>query len=289
MSELLLLFGRLLEFLGWGGNLALWSGVFFLSGVRVIRSGFRGVYFRFGTSVQEVSPGVHWRPFPFYRLTVLFCQDQTKDLHGQEVVTKDGITCTVKGSISYRVKDLLAMVTTVFDADEQLLWEVMAEIREWVSDHTYADCIATELGRKIIPAAVQRAKRWGIDVRDINVVAFAPANPEARTLVFLLDVAQKRAKSATILLEAIVRLEPQWRAMGMNPSVVLASLAGVPMTVVGNAEQFSVLREDVASIALQLDQQKPQPDTLARIGATVAEYVPGAGTLLALRDGVSNA
>lgn len=283
MSELVLLFERLLEFLGHGGSVALLLGIYALCGVRVVRTGYRGVYFRLGRAVCEVFPGVYWRPVPFYRITILFCGDQVKDLRGQEVVTKGGITCRVEGSISYQVPNLTAMVTTVYDADDQLLWEVMAEIREWVSDHTYEECCAAELGKKIVPAAVRRARKWGIDIKEVNIVTFAPANPEARALVFLLDAVRLRAQSAPILVEAIAGLRERIEELCLNPSVLLASLNGLPMSVVSNAEQFGVLREAVASLAQQIADQKPQPDTLARVGTALADAVPGVGTLLALR------
>lgn len=277
MDELFLLFGKIFGPLGWAGGIILLLALCFLCGVRVIRSGFRGVYFRFGVAVEEVGPGVYWRPFPIYRLTILFCADQIKELPKGllEVVTKDGVTCRVEGSISYDVLDLKIMVTSVYDADDQLYCEVASDIREWVADHTYGVCVSAELGKKIVPAAMRQVEKWGIRIRRLNITTFTPANPEARTIIYCLDYARRRIEACREMAAATDEISKDHH--GFNKSLLLTAMAGVPVSTVVTADHFSAIREELESINQKLRQPKPKEEHPLRqmVAAAVASYLPG--------------
>lgn len=278
MADLMEFFSKCYDLLGLTGSIATVVGIYVLCGLRFIRSGFRGVYFRLGRAIKEVGEGPHWRPFPFYRLAVVFCGEQVKELPKglQEVVTKDGITCRLEGGISYIITDLMKMETVVDDADEQMAMEASSEIRSWIASHTYEECREEELGKKMMEKVTRRTRRWGIKVDDLNIITFAPANPEARALVFLLDFAKRRAESAKIFTDSIDRIKDQVTNLQISPSVLLAAIAGVPLSVVSHTDQLYVLRDQLAALQDQLSEKEEEPSLTDKITRRAGELIPGA-------------
>lgn len=276
MVDLMELIGKWFEALGLSGSFAVLTCLYLMCGVRIVKTGYKGVYFRMGKALEkQVEAGPHWRPFLFYRLKVRFCGDQVKILPRFEVVTKEGVTCVVSGSISYNITNVVKAETEVYDSDDQMAAEAVGEIHDWVAERAYAQCIEEGLGRKMMEKAARRVRDWGISVKRLNIETFTPANPEARALVFTLAIAQKRAESLKVMLDKVRDLTDIWRPAGVNPSVLIAAQAGVPMSVMSYTEQIGEIRDTLSAVERRLEAQEEVPSFTEKLAQRAGELIPG--------------
>jgi len=243
-------------------------GLYFLCGIRFVRTGYRGIYFLFGYALAEVGPGPKWGPFLFFRLDSRFCSEQSLAFPDKaEVFTRDGVTCIVRGAVICEITRLYTLETRALDPWDELKVTVMDLILTAISQRTYDECIGTQacplvniqsadgdngkqatdkqpsknnciIDRESLLEEINKLAqpRWGITVLDIRITAFAPSSAEARTKVFHLDMAKLRAQSTILFLDTLAQNQDQLTALDLNPSVALATMAQLPQTLTTPAD-----------------------------------------------------
>ncbi|GAA5215642.1 FtsH protease activity modulator HflK [Corallincola platygyrae] len=147
--------------------------VWALSGFYTIREAERGVVLRFGEYLEEVSPGLHWRPvFVDEYIPVDVSTTQSMPSRGN-MLTRDENVVRVEMEVQFRVVDPRAFLFTVPDPYDTLKQATDSALR-YVVGHARMDDVLSE-GREQV-----RQDTWkelesiidnygiGITIRDVN-------------------------------------------------------------------------------------------------------------------------
>lgn len=256
-------FDKLLEFFDWWWvNWAI-LGLLVYRGSRIVDSGWRAVYYFCGIASFEVPAGIWPGIWPLIEVKKdLFCGDQIEESSKEpkEVVTKDGVTCKMEIRLLWRVKNLRWMVTQPYDADDQLLCKAESEFGGcggWVSQHNYEECCTTKPVLEMIPETVKLADKWGVELAEVEVVTFAPANPEAQALASCLAMERQRshaAKERVQTTKEIVTACPE-----LNPNLVFAALSSMPISLVAPTDQLAAMRASFQSLEAKFPPPSSNP------------------------------
>lgn len=119
---------------------------------------------RFGRYHRTLKPGFHWK-WPFIEdgypenvcLTTVRLQPQT-------LTTKDDVSVVVAGIVRYRVVDLEAFVTRIYDQKDLLLDTSMGSTLKWVRKLTLQELLDDPPESKIASDIRRQVKDFGVEV-----------------------------------------------------------------------------------------------------------------------------
>lgn len=134
-----------------------------------------GVIRRLGVLVRDMRPGVNWR-WPVIESAVMFnAQWGTYVLDPQSLRTKDGITLVLRLKIGCQVTDARAHALGMFDAANNLQDVAAGELGEAVRQSDASDVYSERVLKQVTRRVKAQAKRWGLDVGDVQFLDCAPA------------------------------------------------------------------------------------------------------------------
>lgn len=144
----------------------------------VIRSTEGGVKFKNGHTPVEMKPGLNvWFPFRSEVITYPIAL-QSVDLKAQTLHTTDDRTIIAAGVLEYRVTDIMALLTNVFNADITIQNIAYGAFATVLSNRSWEDLkklkSTGELERIIRREARKRLRRYGIKVIRTTLTDFAP-------------------------------------------------------------------------------------------------------------------
>ncbi len=144
--------------------------------IQRIEEGFIGVLFLDGNLAEVLDPGRHvfWLNSVDVQVKLVDIRENTLDVSGQDILTRDKVTLRLNGLSTYRVKDPIKAVTEVENFLQSLYRETQLALRTVVGTKdidtllTDKDSLAKEV-RQILTARVESfgIKIVGFGVRDI--------------------------------------------------------------------------------------------------------------------------
>lgn len=158
-----------------GAVLVLW----FVSGFYTVKEAERGVVLRFGKYIDEVNPGLHWKPtFIDAVIPIDINNTRTQPASGS-MLTQDENVVRVEMEVQYRVTNPYQYLFSVTDANSSLREAVDSALR-YVIGHNIMDDILTTGREKIRRDTREELQRiiepyeLGLTIVDVN---FLPARP----------------------------------------------------------------------------------------------------------------
>ena len=178
-----------------------------------------GVFFQDGDYVETLSPGPYafWKQIADSKVVEVDTREQTLDIGGQDIMTKDKVTLRVNALVTYRISDAHQAVTTVDGATQALYRETQLALRAVVGTRDLdeflvaKDAIVSEIEEHIR----RRAQEWGLvvasvgirdvilpgDMKDLmNKVTEAKKEAEARLITRREETAAMRSQANTAKL-----------------------------------------------------------------------------------------
>jgi regulator of protease activity HflC (stomatin/prohibitin superfamily) len=148
----------------------------------IVQSYEEGVRQTVGKNPKKLSPGFHWRIWLLHQVTVLPVVDDVLMLPTQSVITKDGKLVCFKGSIGYRVRDIVKHVCNVVDFSESTTARAMQHLAKKVRDKELAELIAdlTPLEKSLEGTLETKLKDWGTEVFSVGFTDFAEVPTQVR-------------------------------------------------------------------------------------------------------------
>lgn len=139
----------------------------------VVEPGQVGLWFADGKLMGELGPGAHafWTGVARTSVTVVELREQTLDIAGQEIMTRDKVTLRLNALLTYRVADALKSVTVAQDAAAALYREAQLALRAVIGAReldvllSEKDAVAEEL-RSIV---ARKAPEFGLEVRSLGI------------------------------------------------------------------------------------------------------------------------
>lgn len=131
----------------------------------------RGIRIRFGNKVKHLEPGIHWR-LPFFdSVYIAGIRDRVISMAVQTVSTKDGVTITLNGTLSYKMSDIVKMYNTLYHPELTLQNIVMSKISDFVTSSSSADCSPSRIGEEVTKTV--KSFDYGIEFGDVKIINYA--------------------------------------------------------------------------------------------------------------------
>jgi len=138
-----------------------------------VDAGHVGLYFRNGSYVSTLDPGVHafWKNAGKVTLHLVDLRESVLDVAGQEIITADKVSLRLNAVVTYRVTDPLRSVMTAGDARQALYREAQLALRAVIGSRdldtllTGKDAAAEELDTMLRA----RASELGIEVISLGI------------------------------------------------------------------------------------------------------------------------
>jgi regulator of protease activity HflC (stomatin/prohibitin superfamily) len=96
----------------------------------------------------------------------------TLRLPPQTLTTADGNSVVMSAIIKYRVEDVAAYVTQIWDATDVLADVSMGTVRERVQKASWSECLNGDLSNEVTIAVRRAVKRFGFAVESITFTDF---------------------------------------------------------------------------------------------------------------------
>jgi modulator of FtsH protease HflK len=135
----------------------------------VVRDYEGGVCLRWGRYHRLLGPGFHWL-WPFHIEESLLCAVvlETKITQPQSLTTKDGVSMVISTVVTFTVSDPRTFLLGVFDAQNVIEDSTVGTVSRSVEDSDWDEIRADGWAEKLTITVRRRAKRYGIDVQNVQ-------------------------------------------------------------------------------------------------------------------------
>lgn len=139
----------------------------------VVKTWQESVVLRFGKVHRMRGPGIYLKiPFVDEPLNTAIVTT-TIETPAQTLVTSDGQDVTLRSVIKYRISDVVAYTTEIYDATDAVMDFTQGSIMREVNTHTYDECRAVEAVSATITKKVRsEVKKYGIYIEQITLTNF---------------------------------------------------------------------------------------------------------------------
>ncbi|QDU83081.1 FtsH protease regulator HflK [Planctomycetes bacterium Pla163] len=173
---------------------------FFVHAVRV-DANERVVFRRDGAQIGVRGPGLHafWKSSAELKWTAIDLREQSLDVAGQEIMTKDRVTLRVNLLVTYRVVDVQSAVDVAADAGQALYRAAQLVLREAVGARELDDLLVDRnaVGSELEVELADRAAQLGLELTGLGVRdVILPG--EMKTILNQVIEATKRAEANLI-------------------------------------------------------------------------------------------
>jgi regulator of protease activity HflC (stomatin/prohibitin superfamily) len=159
------------------------------------------ILFRDGAPVARFREGryVYWLAGRKAEIRSVDLREQTADVAGQEIMTRDKVTLRVNLVVTSRVLDALAAVTVVSDWSQALYREAQLALRAAVGARTLDALLVDKetVGGEVRAALAKRAQAFGVEVRSVGLRDLILPG-DMKTILNQVITAQKQAEANVI-------------------------------------------------------------------------------------------
>ena len=148
---------------------------------------------------RREGPIVFWKDNRKAKVHAIDLREQTADVTGQEIMTRDKVTLRVNLAVTYQVLDPLKAVTVTSDSDHALYREAQLVLRAAIGGRTLdallydKETVGDEIGR----ALAGRVEAFGVRVRSVGLRDLILPG-DTKTILDQVMVAQKAAEANVI-------------------------------------------------------------------------------------------
>jgi regulator of protease activity HflC (stomatin/prohibitin superfamily) len=156
----------------WIGRIIEWFGLF-IPRLLILDTTQGGVKFRRGNEIYPLQAGLHlyWPIITVVKVWPI--ARQTIDLTAQTFETKDGHTILVSGMIAYRVDDVEALMTSVYEPDNTVRDIAMAIMQQVLIQYTWEELrngmVEGALKRELTREANRELKNLGLKILSVGI------------------------------------------------------------------------------------------------------------------------
>lgn len=227
------------------------------------------ILFREGAPIARFREGryIYWLAGPKTTTRAVDLREQTADVAGQEIMTRDKVTLRVNLVVTSRVVDALKAVTAVSDAAQALYREAQLALRAAVGARTLDGLLTDKeaVGQEVREAIAQRAAAFGVDVLGVGLRDLILPG-EMKTILNQVITAQKQAEANVIKRReetAAARSQAHTaKLLADNPMLArIKELEALQEILAGTKAAFVFGRGDLASQVRSLIDAAPVLDS----------------------------
>src|ERR1051325_1021140 len=151
--------------------------LFVMTGVKIVRQGYRYTIEHFGRFVRVAEPGFNYvTPF-FYRVGQrINMMEQVVDIPGQEIITKDNAMVAVDGVVFFQVIDAAKAAYEVSDVYSALMALSTTNLRTVMGSMDLDETLSKrdEINARLLAVVDHATEAWGIKITRVELKDIRP-------------------------------------------------------------------------------------------------------------------
>src|SRR5438105_12498920 len=204
--------------------IAVLAFLFVLTGVKIVRQGYRYTIEHFGRFVRVAEPGFNYvTPF-FYRVgRRINMMAQVLDIPGQEIITKDNAMAAVDGVVFFQVLDAAKAAYEVSDLYPAIMALSTTNLRTVMGSMDLDETLSRrdEINAKLLLVVDQATENWGVKITRVELKDIRP--PQDIVNAMTRQMKAEREKRAVIVEAEGSRQSAILRAEGEKQGAILSA------------------------------------------------------------------